>query len=568
LGNAGNIKITTGSLFLNNNAELNASTWGVGNSGHIIIKASDSISLMDESTIRSRVYKNGKGNSGGIDITTGNLSLDEAGVSATTEGLGNGGQVIIKASGSISLTDWSYVSSRVAEGGKGNSGGIYISADSLSLTKRAELNAGTWGMGNAGPVIINVSDSIFMSNSQIQSRVNEDAVGNSGGINITTGNLFLKENMGISATTEGTGNSGPIIINASGSIFMERSDVRSRVAKGGQGNSSGIYISANSLFLTKYTELNTDTEGAGNSGPVIINVSDRISLRDGSTIKSRVDEKAVGNSGGIYIRADSLSLTKKAELNVSSSGQGNAGNINVEASSIRLDDRASINANTEGGQGNINLTSVDLVLRHGSSITTNAEGSNISGGNITIDTGVLAAVENSDISANSSNFRGGNVNIAAQGIFGTKLRSQLTPESDITATGADSSLNGTVTINSPDVDPSRGLAELPVEPVNVEVAQGCQVGGKQLAVGFFNTGRGGMAPNPYEPLSSSDIWEDVPSPTQRTASSASADSASASPANPPDKIVEAQGWLVNEKGQVVLVTEMPTTQPQSRCRLH
>jgi large exoprotein involved in heme utilization and adhesion len=109
---------------------------------------------------------------------------------------------------------------------------------------------------------------------------------------------------------------------------------------------------------------------------------------------------------------------------------------------------------------------------------------------------------------------------------------------------------------------------LPVEPVNVEVAQGCQVGGKQLAVGFFNTGRGGMAPNPYEPLSSSDIWEDVPSPTQRTASSASTDSASASPANPPDKIVEAQGWLVNEKGQVVLVTEMPTTQPQSRCRLH
>jgi large exoprotein involved in heme utilization and adhesion len=281
-----------------------------------------------------------------------------------------------------------------------------------------------------------------------------------------------------------------------------------------------------------------------------------------------VAEKAVGNSGGIYISADSLSLTKKAELNVSSSGQGNAGNINVEASSIRLDDRAGINANTEGGQGNINLTSVDLVLRHGSSITTNAEGSNISGGNITIDTGVLAAVENSDISANSSNFRGGNVNIAAQGIFGTKLRSQLTPESDITATGADSSLNGTVTINSPDVDPSRGLAELPVEPVNVEVAQGCQVGGKQLAVGFFNTGRGGMAPNPYEPLSSSDIWEDVPSPTQRTASSASADSASASPANPPDKIVEAQGWLVNEKGQVVLVTEMPTTQPQTRCRLH
>jgi filamentous hemagglutinin family protein len=247
-GNAGNIKITTGSLFLNNNAELNTGTWGVGNAGQVIIKVSDRISMISNGQLQSRVNKNAVGNSGGIDITTGNLFLKFSGISATTEGTGNSGPVIINASGSI-LMERSDVRSRVAEGGKGNSSGIYISADSVFLTKKTELNAGTWGIGNAGPVIIKASDSIFMSNSQIQSRVNKNAVGNSGGIDITTGNLFLKEYMGISATTEGTGNSGPIIIKASGSIFMERSDVRSRVAKGGQGNSSGIYISANSLFL-------------------------------------------------------------------------------------------------------------------------------------------------------------------------------------------------------------------------------------------------------------------------------------------------------------------------------
>jgi large exoprotein involved in heme utilization and adhesion len=252
---------------------------------------------------------------------------------------------------------------------------------------------------------------------------------------------------------------------------------------------------------------------------------------------------------------------------VAPNGQGNAGNINVVADSIRLDNGATINANTQGGQGNINLTSGDLVLRHGSQITTNASGSHVSGGNITIDTGVLAALENSDISADSQDFRGGNVNITAQGIFGTKLRSQLTPESDITATGADSSLNGTVTLNTPDADPSQGLANLSAEPVNVEVARDCQAGGKQTSIGFFNTGRGGLAPNPYEPISSNEIWEDVASSTQGTASSASTDSTSAAPATPPDKIVEAQGWLVNEKGQVFLVAQMPTTHSQGRCRL-
>ncbi|HEY9706990.1 MAG TPA: hypothetical protein V6D48_02170, partial [Oculatellaceae cyanobacterium] len=105
------------------------------------------------------------------------------------------------------------------------------------------------------------------------------------------------------------------------------------------------------------------------------------------------------------------------------------------------------------------------------------------------------------------------------------------------------------------------------EPVNAEVTQGCQTEGKQTSVAFFNTGRGGLAPNPYEPISSSDIWEDVPSSTRRAENSASAASASASSATPPDQLVEAQGWIVNEKGQVTLVAEMPATRSQSRCRL-
>jgi large exoprotein involved in heme utilization and adhesion len=206
-------------------------------------------------------------------------------------------------------------------------------------------------------------------------------------------------------------------------------------------------------------------------------------------------------------------------------------------------------------------------LRRSSRITTNAEGNDITGGNININADVLAALENSDISANSRDFRGGNVSVTTQGIFGTQFREQLTPESDITATGANSLLNGTVEINTPDVDPSQGLTELPNEPVNVEVAQGCQAAGTQASVAFFNTGRGGLAPNPYEPISSNNIWEDIPLATQRTENSASTARASGSPATQPDKIVEAKGWIVNGKGEVVLVAEMPTTQSRSRCSL-
>ncbi len=83
--------------------------------------------------------------------------------------------------------------------------------------------------------------------------------------------------------------------------------------------------------------------------------------------------------------------------------------------------------------------------------------SNVSGGNITLNSDVIAASENSDISANSDNFFGGKVRINTQGIFGTQYRLAPTSNSDITATGGRPEFSGNVQINTPDVDPTSAL---------------------------------------------------------------------------------------------------------------
>lgn len=142
----------------------------------------------------------------------------------------------------------------------------------------------------------------------------------------------------------------------------------------------------------------------------------------------------------------------------------------------------------------------------------------------------------------------GNINITTQGIYGLEFRPQNTSLSDITAS-SQFGVNGVVTINTPGVDPTQGLAEFSVEPANVEVTQGCQAGREQASVAFFNTGKGGLAPNPYEPLGS-ELWEDESLPKQRVENPASASSASTAPATVPNKIVEAQGWLYDKKGQL------------------
>ncbi|MBD0344148.1 MAG: S-layer family protein, partial [Coleofasciculus sp. Co-bin14] len=203
-----------------------------------------------------------------------------------------------------------------------------------------------------------------------------------------------------------------------------------------------------------------------------------------------------------------------------------------------------------------------LVLRRSSNITTNATGT-ATGGNITIDTDILVALENSDITANADVARGGQVIINTQGIIGTQFRDALSPESDITATGGSPELSGTVEINTQNVDPNAGLFALPVQPADTELAQGCQAGGGQEQSRFVVIGRGGLPPNPKEALSSDDVFVNwiplTPGGENPSSPAVSTKATNTTPA----PLVEAQGWVMNNKGQVVLTASAPTVTPHS-----
>jgi filamentous hemagglutinin family protein len=341
----------------------------------------------------------------------------------------------------------------------------------------------------------------------------------------------------------------------------------------GGGNTAGNFPGSGNAPGVSNNIGGGDALSGGNDGGTTPTGLDGVTLVGvGSGLLANTDPASTGNGGSIFISSSRSIILNGASVAVDSKGTGQGGNVQIQADSLVINNKASISAETTSNRGgNITLQVQELLLiRHGSSISTTAGTARAGGdgGNIVIDADFIVAVpkENSDISANAFTGRGGNINITAHGIYGIELRPQDTPLSDITASSR-FGVSGVVIINTPDVDPSRGLANLPVEPVNVEVAQDCQAGGNQASIGFFNTGRGGLAPNPYEPISSSDIWEDVPSATQRTELEARAVPVSAAPATPPDKIVEAQGWRINQKGEVVLVAEVPTTGTQSRCRL-
>jgi large exoprotein involved in heme utilization and adhesion len=203
--------------------------------------------------------------------------------------------------------------------------------------------------------------------------------------------------------------------------------------------------------------------------------------------------------GSVNIKTDQLTVKDGALISVSGQQLGKAGNLNINADILRLDNGSSLRADTNvDNQGNINIKSESILLRRVSQISTNATGS-ATGGNISINTGTLTALDNSDITANSQNNFGGQVTINAQGIFGTRFREQITSKSDITATSESGvSFNGQVDIVTPDIQHQNNLKEQSANFTNVDkvVASSCLANRNVNTGKFVVTGRGGLYETP------------------------------------------------------------------------
>jgi filamentous hemagglutinin family protein len=592
LGNGGIIKISTGSLQLTNQAKLTAESYSTaGNAGNIIINAGDRVSLADGSSIKTLLGAQIKGQAGNISITTGSLSVASgSSLDADTYGSGDGGNISIKARYNVSFITEGGAYSRVQQDAIGTGGNIDITADSLTLSDGSFMAASTLGQGKSGSVTINAFSSVNLSgvNQQgfaggIYSEVATIQPNSDGGdINISARSLQVSDGARLATSTNGNGNAGKVNIDATDFVVFDgvgsnnnRSGAYSLVFPLGTGAANDININTGSLFLRNGASLRAGTDGVGRAGKIKIVTQDLVSI-DGTNgdkfptaIESQVAENAVGNGGNVDIKTRSLLITNGAELSSSSQGNGAAGNLTVNANLIRLDNRGKISADTVAGEGNINLNLRDLlIMRRQSEITTKAFGTNITGGNIKIDgkNGFIVAVpiENSNIRADSKDFRGGNVTINVANIFG--FQSQTTSSSQtssITATGASPDLSGNVQINTFDTDPSKGLVSLTTDVVDVARLVDDNVCARTANSSFTYTGRGGLPPSPNNTLNTDAGWEDWRLTTVPRERDEKTDIRRLKENNSsrPTQIVEAQGWIINQNGEVTLTAYASTATP-------
>lgn len=582
-GEAGSIVFNTQALVMENGAEILATT-NSGRGGDIVLSGLGTAQLNDSSISTSSV--SGRGGDIGLSGTFA-VELDDSSILASSQS-GRGGDISLAGVTSLQL-------------------------DTSSISASSELERGG-DIRFSGQFEVQLNDSDVAASSP--SGQGGDIVFNG----ITTAQLA---DTTISASTE-SGSAGQLRLQASGTI--ELSDSRLLVeANGPLGRAGNLTVVAPALELTSNSEILASTvDGAGGditlrgletlavdnsrisaetqtgtAGSLTISASDQVRLTDGSALSVEAQGNSgpspqngrVPTAGSLTLRTNQLSIEDQSSISVSSLA-GLAGNLTLQARQVQLFNQSSITAET-GASGdestaNIDLTASDLLLlRNNSEISATANG-DANGGNITIDNsnGFIFAVstENSDIFANADRGQGGNIDITTEGLFGIAVRERRTPLSDITAS-SETGIDGTIIVRQPDVDPSRGLVDLPSQLISADDRLKQDVCRASRDSSFTIVGRGGIPPTPDELFGSDDLWQDqrltfvdeAMAESQTATSEArwdtvrgdrlSQDSLRSEALSEPSSIIEAQDWLRDEQGNVVLIAEAVDGSPRRQRAL-
>ncbi|MEH2057454.1 MAG: S-layer family protein [Nostoc sp.] len=240
----------------------------LGNGGNVTVNVADRLSItgINQFTKAPTVLGSntlGNGAAGDVKIKTNHLLIqDGASISTITQSTGNGGTLTVQAN-DILIEGKNILPSAIAasapitdkttrqfyglpDAPTGNAGKLSITTNSLTVRDHGYVNLANSGTGNAGELSIQANE-VSLDNGRIQATT---ASGQGGDINLDVANILLLRH-GSTITTEagGSGNGGNITINAPFIIGLENSDI---IANAFEGKGGNIQITTQGIFGLKY----------------------------------------------------------------------------------------------------------------------------------------------------------------------------------------------------------------------------------------------------------------------------------------------------------------------------
>ncbi|MEM1252826.1 MAG: filamentous hemagglutinin N-terminal domain-containing protein [Cyanobacteria bacterium P01_H01_bin.21] len=578
-GNGGSLIVLTDTLSLENGATFSVRTNRAGNAGEISLTA-DSILLSNSSRIIAEAdgrATDPAGSAGKIEIQTGTLSLvDESSISTQTfdEAIDTeaAGLININAQEFVSLAnDGSSITS--ATSGQQNAGDIIINTPELTIQDLASISAfsnvsrNITTEGDAGSIVINGANQVTLSNGSITTETN--TLGSGGNITLNTDQLTADSGARLTATATATADAstqgGSVTLNTNQiNISGETTGILAEtqgpadaglITLGPNGNSETLIVN-----FQDGANISAATSSSGAGGQVLVD-AETVTLSGDGSLSTR--STGSGPAGNVFIQTSGqFRVQEGARVEVSGESTGDSGMLDVIAETVVLDN-GQLLASVEAGEGgNIELELEDALVLRGDSLISAEAFKDADGGNVDITAPFIIALfaegpDGNDIEASAVDGDGGRITIQANTLFNIEENradgGNMTNDIDASS---EAGIDGEVVIQTLEVDPNEGTDPLPSGLAEPEISQGCQVGVSNSGQ-FTNAGRGGLPINPYAPLSSEGIQEDI-YPAGQIAAQSENNSQLANSNDTAETIAEAIGWDRNNQGDVVLLAATPS----------
>ncbi len=320
-GNGGTVNVNAESIWISNQNNLpfatgifsDASSDSNGDAGKIKVNAYKSLTLLNGGSISSSTFS--EGDAGDIVVTAGNVTINgedsnfATGIftSANTGSSGHAGSLNLSIQNELLLLNKGYISSGTE--GKGNGGSVNINAKTIRIYKTIDSIFATGissdvsgdAEGNPGSININATKLLSMIGGviSINSGLESNNISKTNPkITISTPQLILSNDSGITAQSSGSLPASPIVINTS-QLSMDNSSITT-AAK--QGDGGPISINANDWVQLKNSLITTSVDNSqeafgtniGNGGDITLNTD--VLVMDSGFIQANTN--ATNASGG------------------------------------------------------------------------------------------------------------------------------------------------------------------------------------------------------------------------------------------------------------------------------
>jgi large exoprotein involved in heme utilization and adhesion len=378
-------------------------------------------------------------------------------ISATTFGAGDAGTVSLRADRLLISRDGATIGSEIAsnanEVATGAGGRVEVTAGDLQVRNGGQIRANAFGVGAAGTVSLR-ADRLLISGdgardpttgrpavTGISSSAGRDTTGAGGRIEVTAGDLQVRNGGLISVNTSGAGDAGTVSLRAD-RLLISRDGApadtgivsRTVPTRPPAGTGGRIEVTAGELQVRTGGVISATTFGAGDAGTVSLR-ADRLLIisRDGAPTGSDIvsNTNATGAGGRIEVTAGDLQVLNGGQIRANTFGAGDAGTVIVRADRLLIsgdgarDPRgqpvdtgiaSSTGRDTTGAGGQVDIQAPTMLLRKGGTVTTESEGSG-SGGNISITAADMLRLDNAAILTRTVSADGGNVTLKAGRLF-------------------------------------------------------------------------------------------------------------------------------------------------------